>query len=76
MNSFGIREAKARLSALARAAANGEPTLLTYYGKPIAVITSLDLGGAGAADSSSDPLQFRAALLALPYGLEGLEVVF
>ncbi|HKN28627.1 MAG TPA: malic enzyme-like NAD(P)-binding protein [Roseiarcus sp.] len=37
MKSFGIREAKARLSALARAAANGESTLLTDYGRPLAV---------------------------------------
>jgi hypothetical protein len=29
VKSVGIREAKAHLSALARAAANGEPTLLT-----------------------------------------------
>ena len=76
MNSVGIREAKARLSALARAAANGEPTLLTDYGKPIAVITSLDLGCGGPAETSSDPLQFKEALLALPYCLDGLEAVF
>jgi prevent-host-death family protein len=76
MNSFGIREAKAHLSALARAAANGEPTLLTDYGKPIAVIVSAEGGGVTPANRSSDPLQFREALLALPYGLEGLEVVF
>ena len=76
MKSFGIREAKARLSALARAAANGEPTLLTDYGKPLAVITSVERGGAGLANRSSDQSQFREALLALPYGLDGLEGVF
>jgi prevent-host-death family protein len=38
MKSVGIREAKARLSELARAAAKGEATILTYYGKPSAVI--------------------------------------
>ena len=40
MNSVGIREAKARLSALARAAA-GKPTLLTDYGKPLAIIAPI-----------------------------------
>jgi antitoxin (DNA-binding transcriptional repressor) of toxin-antitoxin stability system len=39
MRSVGIRIAKARLSELARAAANGEATMLTDYGKPIAVIS-------------------------------------
>jgi prevent-host-death family protein len=38
MKSVGIRQAKAHLSALARAAAAGESTLITDYGKPIAVI--------------------------------------
>jgi prevent-host-death family protein len=36
MKSVGIREAKARLSELARAAAKGEATILTDHGKPIA----------------------------------------
>ena len=44
MKSVGIREAKGRLSELARAAANGEPTLLTDYHKPLAVITSIEEG--------------------------------
>jgi antitoxin (DNA-binding transcriptional repressor) of toxin-antitoxin stability system len=38
MRSVGIREGKARLSELARAAANGDATVLTDYGKPIAMI--------------------------------------
>ena len=41
MKSVSIREAKAQLSALARAAAQGESTILTDYGKPIAVIAPL-----------------------------------
>jgi prevent-host-death family protein len=68
MRSAGIREAKARLSELARAAANGEPVLLTDYGRPLAIITSLERGGVRQA--ASDPAEFRKALLALPYGLE------
>ena len=38
MKSVGIREAKARLSELARAAASGDATIITDYGKPVAVI--------------------------------------
>jgi prevent-host-death family protein len=68
MRSVGIRDAKARLSALARAAANGEPVLLTDYGRPLAIITSLERGGVGEAHS--DPAEFREALLALPHALE------
>jgi antitoxin (DNA-binding transcriptional repressor) of toxin-antitoxin stability system len=42
MKSAGIREAKARLSELARAAAKSEVTILTHYGKTIAMISSID----------------------------------
>jgi prevent-host-death family protein len=68
MKSVGIREAKAKLSALARAAAGGEPVLLTDYGQPLAMITSLERDGARAA--TSDPAEFREALLGLPHALE------
>jgi antitoxin (DNA-binding transcriptional repressor) of toxin-antitoxin stability system len=67
MKSVGIREAKARLSALARAAADGEPTILTDYGKPLAVITMLP---EGPKDSHSAPSEFRKALLAMPHELD------
>ena len=43
MKSVGIREAKARLSELARAAAKGEVTVLTDYGTPVAMIGPLEL---------------------------------
>jgi antitoxin (DNA-binding transcriptional repressor) of toxin-antitoxin stability system len=42
MRSVGIRLAKARLSELARDAAKGEVTILTDYGKPIAMISSIE----------------------------------
>jgi antitoxin (DNA-binding transcriptional repressor) of toxin-antitoxin stability system len=42
MKSVGILEAKARLSELARAAANGDATVLTDYGKPIAMIAPIE----------------------------------
>ena len=70
MKSVGIREAKARLSALARAAANGEATLLTDYGQPIAVIASLERGSGDKAAGVSDASEFRRSLLAVPYPLE------
>jgi toxin FitB len=70
MKSVGIREAKGRLSELARAAANGEPTLLTDYGKPRAVITSIEEGGASHAAGFSDVSKFKQALLAVPHPLD------
>jgi prevent-host-death family protein len=70
VKSVGIREAKAHLSALARAAANGEPTLLTDYGEPRAVITSIKSAAVGQAVGISDPSEFKQRLLALPYALE------
>jgi prevent-host-death family protein len=42
MKSVGIREAKARISELARAAAKGEATILTDYGKPVAMVGPLE----------------------------------
>jgi prevent-host-death family protein len=42
MKSVGIREAKARLSELAKDAAKGEVTILTDYGKPIAMISTIE----------------------------------
>jgi antitoxin (DNA-binding transcriptional repressor) of toxin-antitoxin stability system len=54
VKSVGIREAKAHLSALARAAANGEPTLLTDYGEPRAVMTSIKSDEVGRAVGISD----------------------
>ena len=40
--SVGIRDAKPNLSALVRAAAKGETTLITDYGKPVALIAPLE----------------------------------
>jgi prevent-host-death family protein len=69
MKSVGIREAKAHLSRLARAAANGEQTVITDYGKPIAVIMSIEASRAAAAATFSDPDKFKQALLACPHDL-------
>ena len=61
-----MREPKAHLSELVRAAANGELIVLTDYGKPLAVITSMEGEGANRADDSADASKFTQALLALP----------
>ena len=45
------------------AAANGELIVLMDYGKPLAVITSIEDGGASQADGSSDASKFRQAWL-------------
>jgi prevent-host-death family protein len=68
MKAVGIREAKARISELARAAAKGEAIVLTDYGKPIAMISSIEQ--AAKAESGSDAGEFRKALLSLPYHLD------
>jgi len=70
MMSVGIREAKARLLALARAAANGQPTLITDHGKPRAVITSIRGAPGGHPAGMSDLSKFKQSLLALPHALE------
>jgi antitoxin (DNA-binding transcriptional repressor) of toxin-antitoxin stability system len=57
MRSVGIRAAKARLSKLARDAGQGEVTILTDYGKPIATISPIDQ--ATKVESRSDAGEFR-----------------
>ena len=69
MKSVGIREAKAHLSELVRAAANGEQIVLTHHGEPLAVITSIEEGSASHADGSSDASKFKEALLAMPHNI-------
>jgi antitoxin (DNA-binding transcriptional repressor) of toxin-antitoxin stability system len=79
MKSVGIRQAKAQLSALARAASAGESTLVTDYGKPIAIISPL-VGDPEHAEASSAPIEapktptdaaaFRRALFGVAYPLE------
>jgi antitoxin (DNA-binding transcriptional repressor) of toxin-antitoxin stability system len=68
MRSVGIRLAKARLSELARDAAQGEVTILTDYGKPIAMISPIEQ--TTKAESGSDADEFSKALLSLPYHLD------
>jgi prevent-host-death family protein len=68
MKSVGIREGKTRLSELARAAAKGDATILTDYGKPVAVIAPIER--ATTEESASDAGEFREALLSLPYHLD------
>jgi prevent-host-death family protein len=70
MKSVGIREAKAHFSQLVRAAAKGERIIITDFGKPLAVITSIEEGTASRADGSSDASKFKEALLALPHPLD------
>jgi prevent-host-death family protein len=79
MKSFGIRQAKAHLSQLARAAAAGESILITDYGKPIAMISPLveeavhaeaSSAPIGAPKPSTDAAAFRRAFFEAPHPLE------
>jgi prevent-host-death family protein len=68
MKAVGIREAKARISELVRAAAKGKATILTDYGKPVAMVGPLEQ--MTVEETSSDAGEFREALLSLPYHLD------
>ena len=77
MKSLGIRQAKARLSALVRAAAKGEYSLITDNRKPVAMIGPPPQDPDEADDSSpvlpeeskplSDAFEFRKALFGVPF---------
>jgi prevent-host-death family protein len=81
VKSVGIREAKPRLSALVRAAAEGETILITDYGKPVALIAPLEkerIDGGGPdpeksteidARAPTDAAAFLEALLDAPFEL-------
>jgi serine protease Do len=64
MKSVGVREAKAHFSALVRSAAKGERIIITNFGKPLAVITSVE-ESASHVDGSSDLPKVKAAVLAI-----------
>ena len=79
MKTLGIRQAKARLSQLVRAAAAGECSLVTDNRKPVAIIGPPPMKTVEAEDSASlaaetkplsDASAFRKALLSAPHPLE------
>jgi antitoxin (DNA-binding transcriptional repressor) of toxin-antitoxin stability system len=80
MKSLGVRQAKAHLSALVRAAASGECSLVTDNGRVVAMIGPPPQALVEAEDSSpapteettplSDAARFRGALLGVPFSLE------
>jgi antitoxin (DNA-binding transcriptional repressor) of toxin-antitoxin stability system len=80
MKSLGVRQAKAHLSALVRAATSGECSLVTDNGRLVAMIGPPPQALVEAEDSSpapteettplSDAARFRTALLGVPFPLE------
>jgi antitoxin (DNA-binding transcriptional repressor) of toxin-antitoxin stability system len=80
MKSLGVRQAKAHLSALVRAAASGECSLVTDNGRLVAMIGPPPQDATEAADPSpaptedtkppSDAAEFRKALLGVPSPIE------
>ena len=80
MKSLGVRQAKAHLSALVRAAASGECSLVTDNGRLVAMIgpppqdplDAEDLSPAPSEETKplSDADKFRQALLGVPFPLE------
>ncbi len=79
MKEYGIRQAKAHLSEIARAAAAGICTIVTDNHKPVAMIGPLPAVGtveadvptasATPTDQLSDAAAFCDALLGAPYPL-------
>jgi len=80
MKSLGVRQTKAHLSALVRAAANGECSLVTDNGRLVAMIAPPPEDPIEAEDSSlstieeakpvSDAVEFRKALFGIPFPLD------
>jgi antitoxin (DNA-binding transcriptional repressor) of toxin-antitoxin stability system len=80
MKSLGVRQAKAHLSALVRAAATGECSLVTDNGRLVAMIGPPPEDPAEAEDPSpatteeanapSDAAEFRKALFGVPSPIE------
>ena len=79
MKSLGVRQAKAHLSALVRAAAKGECSLVTDNGRLVAMIGPPPQDPVEAERSSSptqeakplsDAAEFRKALLGVPSPIE------
>jgi antitoxin (DNA-binding transcriptional repressor) of toxin-antitoxin stability system len=79
MKTLGIRQAKAHLSQLVRAAAKGECSLITDNRKPVAMIGPPPQDPVEADESSSpteeakplsDAAEFRKALLGVPSPIE------
>jgi antitoxin (DNA-binding transcriptional repressor) of toxin-antitoxin stability system len=80
MKSLGIRQTKAHLSKLVRAAAKGECSLITDNRKPVAMIGPPPQDPVEAEDSSSAPIEkakalsgatdFRKVLLGVPSPME------
>jgi antitoxin (DNA-binding transcriptional repressor) of toxin-antitoxin stability system len=80
MKSLGIRQTKAHLSKLVRAAAKGECSLITDNRKPVAMIGPPPQDPVEAEDSSPVPIEkakalsgatdFRKVLLGVPSPME------
>ena len=80
MQRLGIRLAKAHLSQLVRAAAQGECSLITDNRKPVAMIGPPPQDPVEVKESSSSPTEeakapsdaaeFRKALLGVPFPIE------
>lgn len=68
MKTMQVREAKASLSALVEAAANGEPTTITKHGKPTAMVVPIDQGRKLYPQGSQK--DFVDFLLQYPGGIE------
>ncbi len=77
MRTVNMREAKAHLSRLVKAAANGEPFIIAHAGKPVVKVVSVEAPGAGSVRR----VGFMAGKISVPedinrMGSEEIEALF
>jgi prevent-host-death family protein len=66
MNRVSVEEAKAKLSGIVSAAENGEPTIVTRYSVPVAVVVPIEQGRQLYPDAKPG---FADWLLSMPAGI-------
>jgi prevent-host-death family protein len=66
MNTIGLRDAKANLSAVVEAAERGEATTITKHGRPAAVVVPVETAREMLVDQEKP--SFASLLMSIPAG--------
>jgi prevent-host-death family protein len=66
MNTIGLRDAKANLSAVVEAAERGEATTITKHGRPAAVVVPVETAREMLVDQQKP--SFASLLMSIPAG--------
>ena len=70
MDFVSTKDAKKKFSAILSSAGNGETTIVTNFGRPVAVIAPFRGEGQQERANRSNRPAFEQALLSLPYDLD------